>query len=727
MKKMHSVSRSIRSILSNANRAMFSRCAARRETTRLFAALVIAAAIAAQPAAAANFNFDNPAGGDWTVDGNWDIAGEPDDAGDTAALGDLSGAYTTTLGVDRTIGGLTISGTDPTLDLASTLTIDGGNSTISGGLLTGSGILRLTGAASVVWSGSAPGGSLTIEVPFEKDNSPTIDNTGGGFGIASGQTFRWIGRDGSAGAGETVTFTDGFSNAGLFQIGQQQPGAHFANMSVVVTSGTLTNLSAGEIELNPREPNNLAAPWNNRFLKASLDNQGTVTVKTPAGQLGDAGKTVSNSGTITLDNSIIAGGSQDGRVTLNVLGDNFDNSGTVNVADNTLSIQTTSVDNTGDINVSTGVLSVVTDTFTLGASGNLNFTGEATLAFGANGVDTVVDWTGPDITGPLTFRVNRNAEITVNRTSAWDILSGQTLQFQVGGGSSETSLTTDQDVTNSGLILMGQDQPGDNFMNHRMTINSANSRLTNNLDGVITMFPRSDSSFFDPWSIRRLEAELINDGQFNVLTHRGMLGKAGVDHVNNGTLTLDDSILGPTAETPTLAVTGNSLTNAAGGLIQGDGVLDVSATTFNNAGTISPGDSAGLLQIDGDLNLQSGGTLLIEVTGAGATAGVDFDRLDVTGNINGIGLADLQVIIDPELFADIQGQTLRIILAGNDLSGLTFNNVVFGNQIRADVITGNGFVDLANFRVPEPNSGATMALAALGWLGTRRRRSGRNA
>lgn len=50
-----------------------------------------------------------------------------------------------------------------------------------------------------------------------------------------------------------------------------------------------------------------------------------------------------------------------------------------------------------------------------------------------------------------------------------------------------------------------------------------------------------------------------------------------------------------------------------------------------NAGTVSPGNSPGVINVLGDFTQTASGVLLIELAGAGDVAGVDFDQLAVTG------------------------------------------------------------------------------------------------
>lgn len=83
---------------------------------------------------------------------------------------------------------------------------------------------------------------------------------------------------------------------------------------------------------------------------------------------------------------------------------------------------------------------------------------------------------------------------------------------------------------------------------------------------------------------------------------------------SGGTLTVDGTL---EYGTGTLAL--------GGGTLKGTGTVKA-ATVANNAATVAPGDSPGILSVQGDYTQGSGGTLDIEIQGSN-----DFDRLGVTG------------------------------------------------------------------------------------------------
>ena len=106
----------------------------------------------------------------------------------------------------------------------------------------------------------------------------------------------------------------------------------------------------------------------------------------------------------------------------------------------------------------------------------------------------------------------------------------------------------------------------------------------------------------------------------------------------------------------------------SGVLVLDGGMLTGSGTVFgdvvNNAGTIAPGASAGILVIDGDLELSNAGTLEVEI--GGLSAGVDYDQVQVTGTLSGAG-GDFGTlsIIPLAGYSAAEGDGFTLITAGS--------------------------------------------------------------
>ncbi|MBK8959976.1 MAG: hypothetical protein IPM80_16520 [Proteobacteria bacterium] len=161
-----------------------------------------------------------------------------------------------------------------------------------------------------------------------------------------------------------------------------------------------------------------------------------------------------------------------------------------------------------------------------------------------------------------------------------------------------------------------------------------------------------------------------------------------------------------------------------GGVIAGNGRVELVKATLSEGVTIAPGSSAGLLTFGGNLDFDPLGLLEIEL--GGANAGVDFDRVAVTGNARLDGRLELDLVGG---FAPGDGDVFRILSAAS-VSGI-FDNIVNGlvhfEGGSFEVVIGAGFVDLRHFTpapVPLPAPGALLgvALAALALHGRRARR-----
>ncbi len=153
--------------------------------------------------------------------------------------------------------------------------------------------------------------------------------------------------------------------------------------------------------------------------------------------------------------------------------------------------------------------------------------------------------------------------------------------------------------------------------------------------------------------------------------------------------------------------------------------------TVNNGGTIRPGSSAGIMTVTGNTTFNAGSTLDMEVTGGGAVAGTDYDRLAVVGNVNGLSNSALVVTFAPGLqFSDLSGDVLTLITSANNLTGSAFTSITYVNApfFFAKVTYGNGFVTLSDFNpVPEPSTFALLGLGIVGVAVKARRRRQRAA
>jgi hypothetical protein len=214
---------------------------------------------------------------------------------------------------------------------------------------------------------------------------------------------------------------------------------------------------------------------------------------------------------------------------------------------------------------------------------------------------------------------------------------------------------------NLGTVFLFGDQPA------TLTVSGGGSGLTNRagaglntagtgshvFSGILVNESGADVTLASPLTIRRpLVANHVNGGTIDVtagdltieltvsgasFTNQGTMNVTGGDvlvtmagtsptFVNAGTLTVES----PRSFSISNASNG-AFTNAADGVLQGTGTIDVSggSPTVTNLGTIAPGLSPGILTWAGALALASTSTIPLDLDGI--AAGTGYDQLNVSG------------------------------------------------------------------------------------------------
>lgn len=182
-----------------------------------------------------------------------------------------------------------------------------------------------------------------------------------------------------------------------------------------------------------------------------------------------------------------------------------------------------------------------------------------------------------------------------------------------------------------------------------------------------------------------------------------------VGPANRGTMTLEDG--------GRLVFHWGSVTNGTTGLIQGNGEIDTTASSFINEGRFAPGLSTGQIDVTGGWRQGTGGVLEMEIDDLAA-----YDRLVVTGQLILAGHLDVTMIGDGmlQLFDEF-----AIITSGSrfgTFSTVTLpqldDNLFFDLQYRnngvalvvlAHLLVGDanndGIVDAADYLAVESNLG----------------------
>jgi hypothetical protein len=198
---------------------------------------------------------------------------------------------------------------------------------------------------------------------------------------------------------------------------------------------------------------------------------------------------------------------------------------------------------------------------------------------------------------------------------------------------------------------------------------------------------------------------------FVTLSDGGHLDVAGDVRMDTGALILENGSITAT----TLFVRGEILVVEAPPVVSGSGLIN--ADVVNSGGFIRPGQSAGILNVNGDFTQLVGGTTQIEL--GGLTQGVDYDFLDISGVADLDGLLEVSLI---DSFGLSSGEFFDVMTASSiNLGGLSLSGEAgLGMEIIAG---GNGQVlRLSVLAVPEPAIGSLFLFGMLGVGLIRRRR-----
>ena len=137
-------------------------------------------------------------------------------------------------------------------------------------------------------------------------------------------------------------------------------------------------------------------------------------------------------------------------------------------------------------------------------------------------------------------------------------------------------------------------------------------------------------------------------------------------------------------------------------------------------GTFSPGNSPGIVNVTGDLLLDSANLLTMEL--GGTTAGSEYDRINVTGLLTFGGTMTVSLING---FSPISGQSFQLFNAGSwsgTFSTLQLPGLSGGLAWNTNQLTSSGLLSVTS-AIPEPATVALgFGLVALGVAAWRRRR-----
>lgn len=155
--------------------------------------------------------------------------------------------------------------------------------------------------------------------------------------------------------------------------------------------------------------------------------------------------------------------------------------------------------------------------------------------------------------------------------------------------------------------------------------------------------------------------------------------------------------------------------SSAGAQITGDGTF-AGNVTLSNGAAISPGNSPGLLTIDGLVDLERDGLVRIEL--GGTVRGDEYDAIDVTGPVEIDGILDLSLIDEFTPSASDEFVIIQAPSITGDFSNAV--DAIWAGQYRFDVDYQGTQIVLSNATfVPEPSSCIMLLLTTLLALGAR--------
>lgn len=343
------------------------------------------------------------------------------------------------------------------------------------------------------------------------------------------------------------------------------------------------------------------------------------------------------------------------------------------------------------------------------ANGRATFSGSYTndkgFIINNTGFTSIVTFAGVGGAGPITINGGSNSNSGIAYTTAANLNSGP--------------ITIQNATTNAPTIRM----LGNSSINNVINLNG---------NVVAEVSP----------SITATWAGVLNGNSTLTKTGIGTLVLSNNSNTHTGPVTVNAGTL---AVNGTLPTSTNTVTVNSTGRLGGSGII-ARSVIVNSGGTLAPGNSPGILTIDGNLTLASGSTFAVELNGT--TIGTGYDNITVNGASRAVTITGSSLVATTTLSPPSPSDLMFVMILSDSSSILTGNfagigqdgmvsingsgSEVYSAQVSytgdsgTNALTGGNDIVLYNFAaVPEPTTiaffGVLGAGAAGGWYYRRQR------
>ncbi|MBT8002152.1 MAG: hypothetical protein HN578_04450, partial [Rhodospirillales bacterium] len=307
-------------------------------------------------------------------------------------------------------------------------------------------------------------------------------------------------------------------------------------------------------------------------------------------------------------------------------------------------------------------------TISTGNASTLSVAGLATFANNTINVDFtntgtttafVTDFTGTVTNTSGTLAVQGPSSFSNAAVDSFSNAAGATLKLEATSlGGNGANLTVANGFTNAGTIIL-TDNTG-----------VSTSSLLTVTTGILTNTGTIQYADVNS-TVQEIDASLDNQGTLDVDgTNTVRLTNTAGTFTNTGIVDI--------ASGATFTVNGGTVAANTGGILTGDGTLDVSTAALTNSGIINPGTvgTAGSLAITGGVTLGASSILNIDI--GGLTAGTGFDQLNISGALAADGSINVSIING---FTVNLGDTFEIVNFASATGTVTFTGLDIGGGI----------------------------------------------